>query len=91
VNKTNRRLKIFYQICIFNSLTHRNLRPNKTNKTIGTKIVGVIYKNNSHAGWANQLKRRSSSTTLSDNIAIVNRVANHINTIKLEHFKHDLK
>lgn len=77
---------------IFNAkLTHRNLRPNKANKIIGTNMVGIIYKKNSHDGWANQLRHRSRLATVSDNMAIVSRVANHINTIKLEHFKHDIK
>lgn len=76
---------------LYNSLTQRNVRPNKVNATIGTNIVGIMYKNKSQAGWANQLKQRSSRTTVNDKMAIVNNVLNHIKTIKLEHFKHDLK
>lgn len=73
------------------NLTQRNLRPNKVNETIGTNIVGMMYRNNNHAGWANQLKQRSKSTTVSDSMAIIIRVATHIKIIRLEHFKHDLK
>lgn len=78
-------------LIIFNKLTHTNLRPINVNKTIGTNKVGIIYKNNNQAGWANQLKQRSNSTMISDNKAIVSSVANQINTVRLEHFKHALK
>jgi hypothetical protein len=54
-------------------------------------MVGIIYKKNSHDGWANQLRHRSKCVTVNDNMAIVSRVANHINTIKIEHLKQDLK
>lgn len=54
-------------------------------------MVGIMYKKNSHDGWANQLRHRSRRATVNDNMAIVSRVASHINTIKLEHLKQDLK